>query len=80
MMHVLGYTMQQAFAVNSEQSLYRTVPGNEPYYTYNGTDFPNPAVGYPHEMLASVCSDDDPKGMNCIWSHVHYSTNIKDNE
>lgn len=53
----------------SVPTFLRKIPGEQPFYTDNGTNFLNPAIGYPHEMLASICSTDIRSSVVCAWIH-----------
>lgn len=59
-------------------------PEHEPYFTEDGITFPNPAVGYSHLMVASICSEGPagPLGTACTWDHGDVGANITllDNE
>lgn len=63
-------------------NLVSTGPGQKPFYTEDGKTDLDPAVGYPHVMLASVCSNTpDANNASCLWSHKGIkSAEILDNE
>lgn len=59
-------------------SLVQQVPGIVPVYTTDGTLFENPAVGYAHSMLSTICSETDAGylGISCMYAHGDINSNV----
>lgn len=77
---LLGYEMLHLLE-SMNQPLYKAVPNTQPFYTNDEITFLNPAVGYPHEILASICSEETgPLRVGCVWAHGQYSTEFFDSE
>lgn len=80
----LGNTIAHLFEIMGESSLLIQTPGFVPIYTEDGTLVKNPAVGYPHSMFASFCSEENAgfSGTSCFWAHgdINSNTTILDNE
>lgn len=55
-----------------------------PIYTEDDIFLENPAVGYPHSMLATFCKEYNAgfSGVSCFWSHGDLNSNmtVLDNE
>lgn len=72
------------FEIITELALVNQTPGFVPIYTEDGSLVQNPAVGYPHSMLATICSEKNAGllGQACFWAHGEIKSNITvlDNE
>lgn len=72
------------FEIISQFSLTIQTPAFVPIYTEDGVFVRNPAVGYPHSMLATLCSEKNAGlfGKACFWAHGELGSNITivDNE
>lgn len=60
-----------AIELIAQLSLVAQAPGLVPIYTEDGKLVENPAIGYPHSMLAATCSEEDAGLTNtaCLWAH-----------
>lgn len=74
--------MMHVMEMITEPPLVSQQSGSQPFYSEDGINLVNPAVGYPSQMLASVCSHTpDAYGRSCLWSHgATNSIEVVDNE
>lgn len=59
------------------ESLVKLILRTQPY-TEDGLNVKNPAVGYPLEMVTSICSEVPTRklGDSCIWAHGNINANL----
>lgn len=73
-----------SFEILTESGIWTQTPGVVPIYTEDGFSVKNPAVGYPHQMYSSVCSENSAGllGTACLWAHgdIHSNITVLDNE
>ncbi|KAJ6635180.1 L-gulonolactone oxidase 2 [Pseudolycoriella hygida] len=80
----LGNTVAHVIELITRYSLTTQTLGTLPIYSEDRVFIYNPAVGYPHSMLATICSE-KPAGLlgtACFWAHGDLNANmtILDNE
>ncbi|XP_037042731.1 probable L-gulonolactone oxidase 6 [Bradysia coprophila] len=80
----LGNNVLPVFELISLAHVVSQTPGLTPFYSENGIFVNNPAVGYPSDMLAAVCSEENAGllGKACLWAHGDLKSNMTglDNE
>jgi hypothetical protein len=62
----------------SMRTLYTKVPDYVPIFTEDGSSVQNPAVGFPHRMLAATCKNTG--WYQCPWLHMPEDQHYVDNE
>lgn len=81
---LLGNTIGHIFEIIAESSVTVQTPTIVPIYSEDGITVKNPAVGYAHSMLATVCSEENAGllGKACFYAHGELKSNITvlDNE
>ncbi|KAJ6649986.1 L-gulonolactone oxidase 5 [Pseudolycoriella hygida] len=80
----LGNKIVHAIEILAKSSLFAQTPGFVPIYSEDGVLLQNPAIGFPNEMLSSVCSEENSglTGKACVWAHgdLHANLTALDNE
>lgn len=76
--------MLHVFELVSQVHLTYQLPGIVPIYSEDGITLKNPAVGYPYDMLAPQCNEENAGifGNACLWAHGDINANLSglDNE